>query len=45
MACSADGDTWTEITDHGFTNAYLNVAYGGGRFVAVSNGRIAYCEY
>jgi hypothetical protein len=47
-AYSADGVNWTAVTDTGLTNAFgsdsniVDIAYGGGKFVAVSWGTAAY---
>ncbi|MDR2783778.1 MAG: hypothetical protein LBB48_08090 [Treponema sp.] len=44
MAYSADGVSWTAISNHPFGGSAINgVAYGGGKFVAVGgSGKMAY---
>ena len=45
MAQSADGITWTEITDHGLTGTIYDITYGNNKFVACGvSGGIAYTE-
>jgi hypothetical protein len=49
MAYSENGKTWTNVTDHPFTDTYekiINIIEFNGRWIAISNyGRIAYSDY
>jgi hypothetical protein len=48
VAFSADGVTWTAVTNTTFGTEYINaiayVAYGGGKFIAVSGSKAAYWD-
>ena len=44
IACSNDGETWTEVTEHPFDSGIFGIVWDGDKFIAVAAWEVAHSK-